>query len=198
MTLVQRIFSLYPAEAALVRDADLNESLVRLADNGRGLRGRQPKRALRCRIPKPLKALLKEVSSEKGKPMVALLLECARRYRDRYPIENDWQAPTAAELIENEDRGLKAEVYFLSEGDRELIQNLGRGVTGVRRRREAFERLIPILKGLRDELPSRGKRVSVRASIPQELHELILEQTREGQSYVEILLDACRESQPRD
>jgi hypothetical protein len=192
-----KIFKVWPWE----RDLLIRTSLVSLPEVVRSLSFSPSvptkKRAIRCRLPSDLKGILIDASKRLAKPMAEILVQAARIYREANPVQPDWRPPSDEELFEHEDQKLIQMVVYLDKSDRELIQNLGRGVPGVLRRRDAFLALIPIVEQLiretgREEDP---KRVSVRLKIPADLDEAISKHAATGEPYLHVLLEACRRAE---
>jgi hypothetical protein len=191
--MVEKFLKLLPCEKELLERTVLEDLAPLVAELDLGV-GAAKKRPIRCRLPADFAAALSTASSVLRKPKVQLLIRAARTFRRNHPVELDWKPPTEQELIENDDRDLADTVFYLDKDDRDLIQNLGRGVTGIKRRREAFQALIPILRSMVEDLSDSNeqKRITVRAQIPAELDCEITKRTATGDKYVRVLLEACR------
>lgn len=192
----EKFFKLWPWERDLITRTPF-ESLIPVVRELNFERSTPAKRAIRCRLPKDLKTELSVASKRLAKPMVEILVRAARIYREENPPQPDWQPPDDQELFEYEDKKLVQMVVYLSKDDRRLIQDLGRGVPTVLRRRDAFQALIPIVQQLiRDSgFDKDPTRVSVRVKIPLELDAAIVTHTAKGDKYVQVLLEACRHAE---
>lgn len=191
-----KFFKTWPWERELILRTQL-ETLAPMVRELQFPEASANKRAIRCRLPKKLKKALEAASSRLARPMVEILVQAARIYREAHPAQSDWQEPESRDLFEYENQHLVQMVLHLDDSDRRLIQDLGRFTPGVLRRRDAFEALVPIVRQLvkdsgRKKDPTR---VSVRLQIPAILDEEISKHTAANVPYLHVLLEACRRSE---
>ena len=169
----------------------------------------EPKRPIRLKIPGSLDALIRSVVGPTGrktaKTYIQVLLAAARRYRDAHEIPEDWEEPDGAAHGEAErkrrqqediDLNRRAIVVRLTQDDRELLRNLGRG------RKEFITRHAALceLEDVVNEMQRRGEFEQIRQqlrpsrlSIPAELDTAVTEKIGETRTYVAVLLAAARE-----
>ena len=189
---VEKFFQLVPADRAAVDQ--IKGRLDDLISVLRGLKLPPPeetpkRRPFRFLYPPELEEAVEAKAQEYECAKVHVVLEAARAYRSRYPLPKDWK--DGPHEIENEDKRRIETVLRLTETDRELIRNLGRGRKTVKNRHAAFLALIPIVRRLKLDRPVR-QTVRLRLSL-RLMTVLEKKKAKTGHSIPTLLLAATHE-----
>jgi hypothetical protein len=210
-----RIFRLFPSEWALLREIELDRGLSAITPHvpDVDLSKADDRRPIRLKLPTELNNAIRRVLKTKAKRMeqqyVDILLAAARRYREMHPFSKEnWQEPdyaryARAERERRQDEGIELKrrkrVFRLSEKDREMLQDLGRGRDDSITRHDALCELTAIVKdmhreGAFDEI-KQHQRKSCRIDIPLDLKTAIDARVRDGDKFLTVLMAAAREYQ---
>lgn len=177
-------------QAAALKSA----SLKNLAKRVRSLKIRKEKeieetRPLKLLIPKALDDALIRSARLGHKKKHALLL-AAREFRKRYP-QSKRLLDESPNMDNDPKKTRRSMVVRISEDERELLQNIGRGNSRIGNRHDALITMAAILDELElPKLPAKG-RATISLTVPDDLNEAINARHKEtGIPKIQILLQA--------